>query len=53
MNKCRCGECNMEVSEGKVWFPGHDLRALMRVVKEKYGSVEAFLDDVEQREAAV
>lgn len=37
---CYCG-CGRPTKTG--FAPGHDLRAVMRIVRERYGSVEAFL----------
>lgn len=46
--KCKCG-CGEEIIvSGASFIPGHDLRAAMRVIKEHYGSVEAFIDHYEE-----
>jgi hypothetical protein len=40
--ECWCG-CNAEVPLGKFFMPGHDRRAIQRVVMDEYGSAAGFL----------
>lgn len=39
---CRC-DCGNHTNGNSVFLPGHDQKAVARVIKEKYGTVEAFL----------
>ena len=42
MNQCKCG-CGVGVGT-RTWAPGHDLRALLKLVIEKWGSIDKAIE---------
>lgn len=43
MTYCKCG-CKTEIVSTRAFAPGHDLRAALKIITARYGSIEAFVD---------